>query len=270
MDAGGVVSDKDKVGPIKRSQLALLFQPQVSADGKTVVSVEALIRQEHPTRGRLGAGEVLRYFDTVALREELDWWVMEEACRHSLRWPELSVSVNVTATQFRNTDFASRVFSVIEQAGVPPGRVELEILESAFIKDFDTAIANINRLREGGVRIALDDFGTGYSSLTYLQRIPIDKLKIDKSFVDKSDSIQSAAIIQALVAMARALGMKVTAEGVETSAQHQFLRTIGCHYLQGYLFSPPTSADAITRMLEDQAVVKQAAMPHPMLMKASA
>ncbi|MFM9973807.1 MAG: EAL domain-containing protein [Beijerinckiaceae bacterium] len=267
------MSDKEMVGPIRRSQLALLFQPQLTADGKTIACVEALIRQEHPTRGRLSAGELLRHYDTVALREELDWWVMEEACRQALRWPDLSVSINVTATQFRNPDFARHVLALIDRVGIRHDRVELEILESAFIKDFDMATANINQLREGGVRIALDDFGTGYSSLSYLLRIPIDKLKIDKSFVDKSDSLQSAAIIQALVAMARALGMKVTAEGVETSAQHQFLRTIGCHYLQGYLFSPPTSADAITRMLEEQLRLRQAMLapsPVPVRIQATA
>jgi EAL domain-containing protein (putative c-di-GMP-specific phosphodiesterase class I) len=228
----------------------------MSADGNTIVSVEALIRREHPTRGRLSAFELLKHYNTVALREELDWWVLEEAARHSLRWPSLSVSININATQFRHRDFAKRVLAVLDFLEVNPFRIELEILEAAFISDFDAALENINLLRENGVRIALDDFGTGYSSLTYLLRIPIDKLKIDKSFIDKVDSIQAAAVTKALIVMSCALGIKVTAEGVETTAQHQFLKTIGCDYLQGYLFSPPTSSEAIDRMLISRPVVE--------------
>jgi EAL domain-containing protein (putative c-di-GMP-specific phosphodiesterase class I) len=245
-----------KVGPIPRSELKLLYQPQVSADGNTIISVEALIRHEHPTRGRLSAFELLKRFNTVALREELDWWVLEEAAKQSLQWPQLSVSININATQFRHNDFAERVLAVLERLEVPSSRIELEILEASFIGDFDSAIENINLLRKNGVKIALDDFGTGYSSLTYLLRIPIDKLKIDKSFIDKVETIQAAAVTQALIVMSRALGIKVTAEGVETTAQHQFLKTIGCHYLQGYLFSPPTSADAIDRMLAEKRIVE--------------
>jgi EAL domain-containing protein (putative c-di-GMP-specific phosphodiesterase class I) len=252
---GNEMADVVKVGPVPRDELRLLFQPQMSSDGNTIVSVEALIRREHPTRGRISAFELLKLYNTVALREELDWWVLEEAAKQSLRWPQLSVSVNINATQFRHKDFAERVLAVLASLNVSASRIELEILEATFISDFDAAIENINLLRSNGVKIALDDFGTGYSSLTYLLRIPIDKLKIDKSFIDKVDSIQAAAVTQALVAMSRALGIKVTAEGVETTAQHQFLKAVGCHYLQGYLFSPPTSPDAIDRMLADKRTI---------------
>jgi EAL domain-containing protein (putative c-di-GMP-specific phosphodiesterase class I) len=252
---GNEMADVVKVGPVPRDELRLLFQPQMSSDGNTIVSVEALIRREHPTRGRISAFELLKLYNTVALREELDWWVLEEAAKQSLRWPQLSVSVNINATQFRHKDFAERVLAVLASLNVSASRIELEILEATFISDFDAAIENINLLRSNGVKIALDDFGTGYSSLTYLLRIPIDKLKIDKSFIDKVDSIQAAAVTQALVAMSRALGIKVTAEGVETTAQHQFLKAVGCHYLQGYLFSPPTSPDAIDRMLADNRTI---------------
>jgi EAL domain-containing protein (putative c-di-GMP-specific phosphodiesterase class I) len=242
----------DRIGKIRKSELMLLFQPQMSADGTTVVSTEALLRQEHPTRGRLSPAEFMANFNTRVLREELDWWVLEEACKQARTWPDISVSVNMSATQFRQSDFADRVLGLIRAVDALPQQVEIEILEGAFIKDFDAAIANINTLRAGKVRVALDDFGTGYSSLTYLLRLPIDKLKIDRSFTSKVEFVQSAAIVQAITAMARALGLKVTAEGVETAAQHQILRAMGCHYLQGYLFSPPTTADAISRMLDRQ------------------
>jgi EAL domain-containing protein (putative c-di-GMP-specific phosphodiesterase class I) len=242
----------DRIGKIRKSELTLLFQPQMSADGATLVSAEALLRHEHPSRGRLSPAEFMTNFNTRMLREELDWWVLEEACKQARKWPDISVSVNTSATQFRHANFAGRVLELIGSIGTQPQQIEIEILEGAFIKDFDAAIANINTLRAGKVRVALDDFGTGFSSLTYLLRLPIDKLKIDRSFTGKVEFVQSAAIVQAITAMARALGLKVTAEGVETAAQHQILRAMGCHYMQGYLFSPPTTADAISRMIDRQ------------------
>jgi EAL domain-containing protein (putative c-di-GMP-specific phosphodiesterase class I) len=242
----------ERIGKIKKSELSLLFQPQMSADGSKLVCVEALLRQDHPSRGRLSPPEFMASLTTRALREELDWWVFEEACKKARDWPDISVSINMTATQFRRPDFAKNVLDLIEKVAVAPDHIEIEILEGAFIKDFDTAVANIQALRAGKVRVALDDFGTGYSSLTYLLRLPIDKLKIDRSFITKVEFVQSAVIVQAITAMARALGLKVTAEGVETVAQQKFLRSIGCHYLQGYLFSPPTTADAISRMIQQQ------------------
>ncbi len=239
----------DAFGSVRTKDLYLLFQPQMSADGSKIVSAEALIRQSHPLRGMIGPGEILRNLKTAARREALDWWVLGEACRVMKAWDNLPVSINIMPTQFRRADFGERVLSVIEASGIPPQRIELEILEAAFIKDFESAAANIAVLRSAGVKIALDDFGTGYSSLAYLMRMPIDKLKLDKSFIDGIGSIQAASIIQAVTALARALGLKVTAEGVETPDQQRFLKAVGCHYLQGYLFSPPTTVHAISRML---------------------
>ncbi len=239
----------DAFGTVRTKDLFLLFQPQVSADGARIMAVEALVRQSHPIRGEIGPAEVLRTLKTSSRREALDWWVLGEACRVMTAWNDLPVSVNMTATQFRRPDFGQRVLSVIESLKIPPKRIEIEILEAAFIKDFDSAAANIGVLREAGVRVALDDFGTGYSSLAYLLKMPIDKLKLDKSFIDGIGSIQAASIIQAVTALARALGLKVTAEGVETPEQQRFLKAVGCHYLQGYLFSPPTTVHAISRML---------------------
>ncbi len=230
------------IGPIKKSELALLYQPQMSADGSTIACVEALLRHDHPVRGRVGAGEVLGHFNTPELLEELDWWVLERACRDALNWASLPVSVNVSATQFHKPDFAARVLALVTEVGLTPTRLELEIVEGAFINDFAAATANLEALRREGIRIALDDFGTGYSSLTYLLKIPVDKVKIDKCFVDNVEQLQSAAVIQAIVALSRALGLKVTAEGVETAEQHRFLRAAGCHYMQGYLFSMAASA----------------------------
>lgn len=241
------------IGDVRKSELALLYQPQFSADGSTIVCVEALLRHNHPVRGRVGAGEILRSFDTTELLEDLDWWVIERACRDALNWPGLQVSINISATQFHRLDFAERVLGLIAEVGVAPDRVELEIVEAAFINDYEAASANLNTLRERGVKIALDDFGTGFSSLTYLLRIPVDKVKIDKCFIDNVEMVQSAAVVHAIVSLARAIGLKVTAEGVETAGQHRFLRAAGCHYMQGYLFSMAVSVDGVTRLLSEQA-----------------
>ena len=248
----------DKIGTINKHELTLVYQPQVVARTGALASVEALLRHDHPKWGRLGAGETLSHFNTPELLEQLDWWVLEKAFRDALNWKTLPVSINIAATQLRKPDFATRVLELVSQVGIAPVRVELEIIEGAFIDDFDAATANINTLREAGIRIALDDFGTGYSSLTYLLKIPVDKVKIDKSFIDKVATVQSAAVIQAIVALARAIGLKVTAEGVETAEQQRFLRAVGCHYLQGYLFAMAGSVDGITRLLDEQA----AAQPH--------
>jgi EAL domain-containing protein (putative c-di-GMP-specific phosphodiesterase class I) len=249
-EAGGALMDQ--IGPVRKNELALVYQPQMSSDGATMVCVEALVRHDHPERGRLGAGELLRNFDTTALLEDLDWWVLERACKDALQWPSVQVSVNISATQFHRPGFADRVLSVVERIGLPPSRLELEIVEAAFINDYDAASINLNALRDRGVKIALDDFGTGYSSLTYLLRIPVDKVKIDKCFIDNVEMVQSAAVVHAIVSLARAVGLKVTAEGVETAAQHRFLKAAGCHYMQGYLFSMALSVDGVTRMIEDQ------------------
>ncbi|MFI5012913.1 MAG: EAL domain-containing protein [Hyphomicrobiales bacterium] len=264
-DARLAVSESKRIGRIRTAELVLFYQPQMSADGTTVVCVEALIRHNHRSRGVLGPSEFLPKFGTLEL-DNLDWWVLDQACRDALRWPSISVSVNVSPLQLRNADFAGRVLALMDAIGVPPQRIELEIVETAFIENFDMATANIHALRKRGVKIALDDFGTGFSSLSYLLRMPIDKIKIDRCFVDKVDLVQSAAIVHAIIAMARALGLKVTAEGVETELQHRVLRAAGCHYMQGFLFSAALSVDGISRMLAQHVGATAAQVPQAVSM----
>ena len=158
-----------------------------------------------------------------------------------------SSDLNVSPLQFREPDVVNMVRTVADAAGMPLDRIELEVTEGAYFDDVERAQVELKRLRALGVQIALDDFGTGYASLTYLRKLPFTKVKIDKSFVDDCQSVGAAAIIHAVVAMSRALGLKVTAEGVETEEQQRFLRAAGCHYLQGYLFSRPVPAHEITR-----------------------
>lgn len=237
-----------RIGAIRTAEFKLFYQPQVTADGTGIAALEALIRHEHPEQGLIPPSHFLPRFTYEEL-ENLDWWVLQQAARDLERWPDLTVSVNVAATQLQREDFAGRALDMILASGHDPKSFELEIVESSVIADFDMAFRNVVRLREAGVRIALDDFGTGYSSLTYLLKFPLDKVKIDRSFVETLHTMQGVAIIQAIVALARSIGLKVTAEGVESAEQQRFLRAIGCHYLQGYFFAKPMPADELARRI---------------------
>jgi EAL domain-containing protein (putative c-di-GMP-specific phosphodiesterase class I) len=234
---------------IRRNEFFLEYQPQLMADGSRMVAVEALLRWTRPDSAS-SVTEIIRTAETNGAIRELGAFVLREACRQATAWPQIKVAVNVSAVQLRERDFARSVEAIIRETGLPPQRLELEIVESALIEDFEHAKRQIAELRSLGMTVALDDFGTGYSSLTYLLELPLDKLKIDRSIVAGVDKVQSAAIVQAVVALARALGLKVTAEGVETEQQHRFLRACGCHYLQGFLFSRPMAAEAITDELQ--------------------
>ena len=237
-----------RIGSIDTAELRLFYQPQVTADGARIVGMEALIRRQHPHRGMMAPNQFLPALIESEL-EELDWWVLAQAAKDLERWPDTLVSINIAATQLQRDNFADRILDAIRAAGREMTSFELEIVESSVVADFDKATKNVVRLREAGVRVALDDFGTGYSSLTYLLEFPLDKVKIDRSFIQKSYTLKAAAIIQAVAALARATGLKITAEGVETEAQQRFLRTVGCHYLQGYLFAKPMDADDLLRLI---------------------
>jgi len=244
----------EKHHSVSFDDLTLHYQPQMSADGTRIVSVEALLRVLKPTPRLMGPADVLKHFNAPQDAAALDWWVLYRACSDALRWPDISVAVNVTAERFRDPNFVERLDRMCREIGLPAQRIELEIVENSFINDFETVVGNINAVRALGFRVALDDFGTGYSSLTYLLKLPVDKLKIDKSFVDGVGTMTSAAIIHAVVALARALGLKITAEGVETEEQHRFLRVAGCHFMQGWLFSKAVDAKTLTAMLAQQRV----------------
>jgi EAL domain-containing protein (putative c-di-GMP-specific phosphodiesterase class I) len=180
--------------------------------------------------------------------------VLRRACSDAKAWPKLPVSVNVSPLQFRRSDFVDIVERILSETGLDPGRLELEVTESTLIGNFENAEAAMRRLKSLGVRLALDDFGTGYSSLLYLRRFPFDKLKIDRSFVRSIETgSDAAAIVHAIVSLGRGLGMKVTAEGVETADQHLFLRAAGVHSMQGYRFGKAMTRDDITARLADAA-----------------
>lgn len=233
---------------IDGGQLFLLYQPQMLADGSRIGGVEALMRWTHPAHGLLAPTIFIPMAERCGMIGELGAFALAQAARDSLRWPGLQVSVNVSPSQF-SPDFADTARGIVERVGGDPRRIELEITENVLMGDLSQNREIVARARAHGFRIALDDFGTGFSSLAYLRDLAIDKLKIDRSFVRETALAQGAAIVHAIVALGRALGLKVTAEGVETVEQQRFLKAAGCHYLQGFLFSRPAPADSIDAML---------------------
>ena len=235
---------------IEQDRLHLLYQPIVNNSGERVVGVEALCRWNHPTRGAIPPTEFIAAAEHSGLIIELGAWVLRRACLDGMAWPNLTVSVNVSPIQFRRTDFCRSVERILAETDFDPTRLELELTESVLLGNADVAEASMIRLKELGVRVALDDFGTGYSSLLYLRRFPFDRIKIDRSFVRSIEkAADAAAIVHAVVGLGRGLGMKVTAEGVETADQHLFLRAAGVHSLQGFRFGRPVPAAAITERL---------------------
>ena len=182
--------------------------------------------------------------------------MLRRACIDGNAWPSVTVAVNVSPLQFRRADFVDVVERILAETGFDPTRLELEVTESTLLGNVDTAELAMFRLKALGVRLALDDFGTGYSSLLYLRRFPFDKLKIDRSFVHSIErAADAAAIVHAVVSLGRGLGMKVTAEGVETAEQHLFLRAAGIHSMQGFRFGRPGPAADITTRLADPGLV---------------
>ena len=235
-------------------ELRLLYQPLVNNSGEVVVGVEALCRWAHPQRGEVPPSEFIPVAEHSGLIIELGEWVLRRACTDGKAWPKLTVAVNVSPLQFRRADFVQTVERILAETGFDPTRLELELTESTLIGNVETAEAAMRRLKALGVRLALDDFGTGYSSLLYLRRFPFNKLKIDRSFVQSIEKgSDAAAIVHAIVSLGRGLGMKVTAEGVETADQQLFLRAAGVHSMQGYRFGMAVSTAEISARLQSPA-----------------
>lgn len=227
------------------NQFELYYQPQLDGAGK-VFGVEALIRWNHPSRGVVSPGEFISIAERIGLMNPIGYWVLNQACLQLTKWagnPEtahLTMSVNVSAQQFHDADFVSKVLFKIKHSGVNPNLLKLELTESVLIKNVDDVIAKMEQLKAAGVGVSLDDFGTGYSSLSYLKRLPLDQLKIDQSFVrDILTDSHDAAIARTIIVLGRDLGLKVIAEGVESESQQRFLLENGCYAFQGYWFSHP-------------------------------
>ena len=240
----------DLLYAIKNDGLAAAYQPIMNSSGEKVIGVEALARWNHPTIGQIPPSQFIPIAEHSGLIIDLGEWMLRRACLDGRAWPNLTIAVNVSPLQFRRSDFVEVVERILAETDFNANRLELELTESTLLGNLDTAELSMLRLKAIGVRFALDDFGTGYSSLLYLRRFPFDKLKIDSSFVRSIEKApDAAAIVHAVVSLGRGLGMKVTAEGVETAEQHLFLRAAGVHSMQGYRFGKPGTTSEINARL---------------------
>jgi diguanylate cyclase (GGDEF)-like protein/PAS domain S-box-containing protein len=234
---------------LRRAQFLLLYQPQVDSQGR-VTGAEALVRWQHPVQGMVPPSEFIPLAEESGLILPLGQWVMETALRQQARWQQdplfahLSLAINVSARQFLQDDFVAQVLALVQQTGANPAQIKLELTESLLLDNVDSVIATMRALKAHGLGFSLDDFGTGYSSLSYLKRLPLDQIKIDQGFVrDVLLDASDAAIARSIIALAGSLGLSVIAEGVETTAHHQFLLAHGCQAFQGYLFGRPLTLE---------------------------
>ncbi|ULL18919.1 EAL domain-containing protein [Paenibacillus sp. H1-7] len=235
---------------IAKNELMLYYQPQIRTGDSRMVGVEALVRWNHPTKGVLSPGMFIPIAEETGMITEIGTWVLREACRQMREWhlqggPLIPVSVNLSSHQFHQSNLVDYIKSILEETGLEPQYLELEITESMMM-DASVSTVILNKLNELGIRISLDDFGTGYSSLSYLKMLPIDKLKIDRSFItDITVNDNDKAIVATIIAMAQHLKMDVIAEGIETKDQLDILTANDCREIQGYYFSRPLSADEV-------------------------
>ncbi len=245
--------EQDLMDALERGELEVNYQPLVCAKGDVVTSFEALLRWNHPDRGRVSPAMFIPIAEETNLIARLGEWTLRRACEDAAKWPDnLRIAVNVSPIQFANPNLPQIVLSALAHSGLPPRRLELEITESVFLGDSKDTDQTFAALKKIGVRLALDDFGTGYSSLGYLKTAPFDKIKIDQSFVRGAPDPNSRnnAIITSIVALANALGMDTTAEGIESVDQLETMRKLGVSHIQGYLYSLPVSAAHVSEKVQ--------------------
>ena len=249
--------EKQLAQAIRGGELVLHYQPQVDAVSGVLVGLEALVRWKHPERGLLFPGQFIAVAEESGLIAEMGVWTLREACRQQALWKARglqvgTMAVNVSALEFRDHRLLDSLQTALQESGVSPGELEVEITESVLMAETDTSLRIIARLHELGVGIAIDDFGTGYSSLSYLKRLRPTQLKIDRSFVRDADTdSDSRAIVTGVISLAKALGLNMVAEGVETEQQRQFLRDAGCHTLPGFVIARPLAVDALEQWMEN-------------------
>lgn len=242
---------------LERDELVLHYQPQVNISSGQIVGVEALVRWQHPELGLVCPADFIPLAEDTGLIVPIGEWVLRTACAQNKKWqeegwPSMRVSVNLSARQFQQLELVEIIAEALAETGLAPEQLELELTESSLMKNAETAIETLSRIKKTGVRIAIDDFGTGYSSLSYLKRLPIDVLKIDRSFVCESTTApDDAAIVMAIIGLAHNLKLKVIAEGVETEEQLAFLRLLKCDEIQGYLCTQPLAAVAFRQFADE-------------------
>jgi EAL domain-containing protein (putative c-di-GMP-specific phosphodiesterase class I) len=245
---------------LDRGEFVLHYQPQVGLGTGAIAGVEALVRWRHPERGELVApGEFIGSAEETGLILEIGAWALREACEQQARWTAgrgrarpLRMSVNLSPRQLAHPDLVDMVAATLRDTSVDPATVCLEITETAVMADMEAGVGVLDQLRGLGVALAIDDFGTGWSSLRALQRFPVDEVKIDKSFVDGvARDPQEAAIVASVISLSHALGLRTVAEGVESVAQVDRLRTLGCDVAQGYFFWRPAAPEELTVLVSE-------------------
>jgi diguanylate cyclase (GGDEF)-like protein/PAS domain S-box-containing protein len=240
---------------LERGEFELAYQPIMDFKTGRICSFEALLRWRHARHGIIPPDRFIPLAEETGLILPIGEWALNSACTEAARWPsDISVAINFSTRQFRDNNLVDMISRALDYSGLPPERLEVEITETVLLKDSRANLVTLRRLRALGVRIALDDFGTGYSSLGYLQRFPFTKIKIDRSFISGlPQSEESQAIVRSVIGLGRALGMRVTAEGVETVAQLEWIRS-GCDEVQGYLLSRPVAAERLPKLIENLAL----------------
>jgi EAL domain-containing protein (putative c-di-GMP-specific phosphodiesterase class I) len=255
---------------LELGELELHYQPKVDIATNRVRSAEALVRWRHPTQGLVPPNTFIPLAEETGLIVPLGEWVLRRSCMQVRSWLDsgmspLRIAVNLSAKQFRHADLVAVVKSALDDAGLEPGYIELELTESAVMHDPEQSAATLTALSSMGVHISIDDFGTGYSSLSYLRRFPLDKLKIDRSFIrDLMSDPDDVSIVKAIISLAHSLRLRVVAEGVETVEQLDFLREVGCDQYQGFYCSPAVPAEdfaaLVTRLRAERTELTEADM----------
>jgi diguanylate cyclase (GGDEF)-like protein len=250
---------------IDRGQLLLHYQPIMALGTQRVAGLEALVRWQHPDRGLLAAGEFIPLAEATGLIVPIGRWVLQQACQQAKRWQDeadepLTVSVNLSVRQFQEPDCIQQVRQVLDDTGLRPELLTLELTESLLMHDTEVTLAKLDELKQLGVRLAIDDFGTGYSSLSYLRQFPVDILKVDKSFVSGlGQGSEDSTLARAIIELGHTLGLRIIAEGIEDAGQLNELRALSCQLGQGFLFARPMTAAQVDRLLRgnraDAAVV---------------
>jgi diguanylate cyclase (GGDEF)-like protein len=247
--------EQDLVLALERSEFEIEYQPQFDIASRRMVGVEALLRWQHPKRGRIEPDQFIPLAEDSGLILPIGRWVLEQACLQAQSWQEhgahgLRIAVNLSPMQFRDPDLASQTGEILRRSGLAPDQLELEITERVLMEGTEANLQTLGQLKALGIRISIDDFGVGHSSLTYLRRFPFDEIKLDRSFVGVLDQDPSAAaIVRATLSLSRSLGLDSVAEGVESAEQLRLLGIEGCRVAQGYYFSPPVHPREIDAMV---------------------
>ena len=244
-------TELDLRAALDRNELELHYQPIINLKKNVVTGFEALARWRHPVKGMVSPAAFIPIAEDSGLILPIGKWAMREACRQAAKWPShIKIAVNLSPSQLLAPDLLETVEQILADTGLPAHRLEIEITERIIMEDTEYTLSSLLRLKDIGVCIAMDDFGTGYSSLSYLRRFPFDKIKVDRTFVsDLATGTEHAVIVQAVVSIARALGMTTTAEGVEVEFQKEYLAALGYDEAQGYLFSAAVPAEELPAMI---------------------